>query len=594
MKCVFSDGQIKIDDHPVQIRSGAIHYFRTRPEQWRDRLVKLRQCGLNTVETYCAWHLHEKYEGEFDFSGILDVAAFIRLAGELGLMVMVRPGPYICSECDLGGLPGWLLGKPGMRLRCNNPQYLDAVKKYFSRLLPQLTPLQCTHGGPIIAMQVENEYGDSFCGGTAHLEKIREMLLAEKVDVQLFTSDGETPAYLYGGTLPSLPAAVNCRNNPDAAFNRLDSINTGYANPHLVMELWVGMGWHWGRTPLHHHENDVASDIRALMAGKNHFNCYMFHGGTNFGFTSGANYEPAGNQYISRLTSYEVDAILDEGGNTTPKYFAVQSVIEEFCPGSTSAPAPHAGIAYPPIEATEYVSLTASLDQLSAPIRRPLPEPMENFGQSFGLIMYTTTVHRFNSGPHRLFGMRDRAIVMLNGNPIATLYRNDPDCSFELSVTEDNSRLDILVENMGRINFAPIMDEERKGLTGCARAGITMQLEDWEIRPLPLDSVSGLNFTRQLPSSSEPGFYRGWLKVDKPEDTYLKFPRGVRGYVWINGVNIGRYWNIGPQYTLYVPRPLLHEGSNEIVIFELHGLLETRLEFSDHRLIGPMGRLVLS
>ena len=591
MKFSIEQHQVLLNGQPYAVLSGAIHYFRTLPEQWEDRLLKLRSCGFNTVETYLAWHLHEVREGEFDFSGRLDFARFIRLAGKLGLHVIVRPGPYICSECDLGGMPGWLLGKPGIRLRCCNSIFLAYVKKFFHEVMPMLAPLQCTQGGPVIAMQLENEYG-SYADDKAYLRQLADFMRQDGIEVQLFTSDGAGEIWLKRGTLPEFPATVNYRCNPKTNMQALDRCDTGYPNAHVTMELWNGKAWHWGVQPLHHNDEAVAADIRAVLEDHASVNCYMFHGGTNFGFTSGANF--FNGKYMPLLTSYEVDAILDEAGNPTPKYSAVQKVMEQYHPDSTAPVRPNPAQAYSSVKCTEYVSLANSLDRLSVPVHSPLPEPMEHFGQSFGFILYSAAVQPWHSGTYIFQNMRDRAIVMLNGTVIATVYRNDPDQSVTLNIREPDSRLDILVENMGRVNFGTTMESELRGMTGFCLAGGIMHLTGWTIRPLPLDDWSSLQFGKNFPAQEEPGFYRAEMLLnEEPADTFLYFPEGTRGYCMVNGFNIGRYWNIGPQRTLYIPAPLLKKGHNEIVVFELHGLRSETLHFSERRILDPMQEMPL-
>lgn len=588
MKCKFEKHSVFIDDVETPILSGAIHYFRTFPEQWHDRLLKLKQCGYNTVETYAAWHLHEVREGEYNFQGRLDIGKFIKTAGDLGLMVIVRPGPYICSECDLGGLPGWLLGKAGLRLRCDNGPFLHHVREYFTRLMAIIKPLQCTHGGPVIAMQVENEYG-SYAADKTYLKKLRGIIEECGIDIQLFTSDGDNSLCLGGGTLPDLPATINFRNRPEGHFKTLDQIATGYENPHFTMELWVGKAWHWGVPPQHHPDGEVAEDIRYILKSKSSANCYMFHGGTNFGFTSGANY--SNKVYMPLITSYEVDTILDESGKTTSKYDAIQKVVEEFHPGTTCKPINEPAIVPASTELDGYVSLLDSLEVLSQPIQSSLPETMETFGQTFGFILYTTTLKTYLSGTWEMQNMRDRAIVMIDGNPVATIYRNDPDKNVSLLVRKDGEKLNVLIENMGRINFGPEMEAERKGMTGFIRG--CRHLSDWTIRPLPMDDISGLAFKPLDGMPAGPGYYHGTFQADKSGDVFLKNPQGIRGYVWINGFNVGRYWNIGPQYTLYIPKPLVKPGKNEIVVFDTNGLYDNALNFAPSRIIGPMSDMIL-
>lgn len=279
--------------------------------------------------------LHELREGKFDFSGDLDVVKFLRTAASVGLMAIVRPGPYICSECNLGGMPGWLLGKNGIRLRCENRVFMKYAGRFLDRTLPLLAPLQCTRGGNLIAMQVENEYG-SYAADGKYIAHLCRIFRANGIEVQLFTSDCADRSMLKAGTSPELPATINCRNHPGENFRVLDSVDTGFANAHFIMELWNGKAWCWGVKPQHHGDEEVAADIREIMREKASVNCYMFHGGTNFGFTSGANHSEG--HYLPFLTSYEVDGVLDEGGNCGGKYSAIRNVIEEFRPGTTDLP----------------------------------------------------------------------------------------------------------------------------------------------------------------------------------------------------------------------------------------------------------------
>ena len=587
MDFAIANHKVWLDGREFALLSGAVHYFRTLPEQWRDRLQMLKSCGFNAVETYVAWHLHEKREGEFDFSQRLDLAAFIRLAGEMGLMVVLRPGPYICSECDLGGMPGWLLGKHNIRLRCFNPVFMEYACRYLREVMAQVRPLLCTNGGPVIAIQVENEYG-SYGRDKAYLRAIADCIRENGGDVQLFTSDGAAEVLLDAGTLPDIPATVNYRNHPRQNLSVFAGIDTGYANAPVTMELWNGKAWHWGKTPFHHDEEEVAQDYREILEDGSSVNSYMFHGGTNFGFTSGANF--FGGQYCPLLTSYEVDSLLDEGGNPTEKYIAVQRVMEDFRPGSTAPASRNPARAYPEIRCTGFVPLSDVLDQVSAPVHLPLPEPMEYFGQSFGFIHYKTTIQPFQSGSYIFREMRDRAMVFLNGAPVATVYRNDGDQKVYLNIQEPDSTLEILVENMGRINYGTEMEKETRGMRSFMLENGNRQLGEWEVRPLPLEEDWAKFPFRELEAfSAVPGFYRAVLTVEEePLDTWLEFPAGIRGYVQVNGFNIGRYWHIGPQRTLYIPRPLLRKGENEITVFELHGLRSPVLRFSDHRILDPM------
>jgi len=576
--------QIRINGEPVRILSGAMHYFRIHPDYWRDRIVKLRQCGLNTLETYFAWNLHEPREGEFNFSGGADFSHYLEIAQEEGLHVIVRPGPYICSEWDLGGLPAWLLAKPGLRLRCSNPPYLEAVDRYLDAIMPALRRLQHTAGGPIIAIQLENEYG---CHGSdsAYLRHLQEKYLEGGITVPLFTSDAADATILRRGSLPGVFPTANFRNHPTQQLKTVRELWDDV--PLFVMELWCGGPHHWGRLYPEHATEAVAEDVREVLENGHHMNLYMFHGGSNPGFMNGANL--AQDEYIGMLSTYDVDAPLSEEGDPTPKYFAIQREIKRFFPDSkTGTPVVLPKRSYGKIDLTEVVTLDDALSCLPAPFRRAMPETMEEFGQSYGFIHYRS---RLDGVPGlrtvRLEGLRDRAILMADGRMVAIIHRNDRLTECRISVPPEGVRLDILVENTGRINFGPEMERERKGITGVLENNVLQM--DWEIRPLPLDDLSFLRFRPLDPAvlPEGPAFYRGSFEVDEPCDTFLKVPDGSWGNLFLNGVNLGRFRRQGPQRTLYVPAPLLRRGRNEVVVFDVESIGSPVVLSLDRRQFGP-------
>ena len=571
------DGKFLVNGKPEQIISGAIHYFRVLPELWEDRLLKARQCGLNTIETYMCWNLHEPREGKFDFSGMLEFEKFIQAAEKLGLMVIVRPGPYICAEWDFGGMPAWLLEKNGIKFRCMNKPFLKAVDRFYGEILPRLKKLQCTEGGPVIAMQVENEYG-SFGEDKNYLAHIRDLMVSHGIDVQLFTSDGPGDHYLQGGTLPGLLQTVNFGSNPAPAFKKSREYRP--EGPDFCMEFWNGWFDHWGKE--HHTRNvaDAAKTLDEMLAAGASVNFYMFHGGTNFGFWNGANNVEG--KHMATVTSYDYDAPLGECGDPTDKYFAYQKIIAKYNPGAKfGTPAPSVKKAYGKVKLTECVSLFDSLNRLSRKRLTLEPEPMEHFGQNFGFIHYRTRL----SGPApetnlMFMGMHDRGQIFLDGRFIGVVSRNDAKLSLPVSVPAGGAQLDVLVENMGRINYSPVLKYEHKGIIGGVCICLQQQY-DWETWTLPLDNLEKLNFGRNEIPENHPGFYKGTFEADNAGDTFLKVPGGHKGACWINGFNLGRYWEIGPQKTLYVPAPLLKKGINEIVVFELHGLRGKQVEFTD-------------
>ncbi|GGG03473.1 glycoside hydrolase family 35 protein [Paenibacillus aceti] len=570
----YSGSSFYYNNEPIQIISGAIHYFRVLPEYWEDRLLKLKACGFNTVETYVAWNMHEPEKGRFNFEGIADLVRFVEIAGGLGLHVIVRPSPYICAEWEFGGLPAWLLAEPDMRLRCYYKPYLEHVDAYYDELLPKLQPLLCTQGGPIIAMQIENEYG-SYGNDKLYLNYMKEALIKRGIDVLLFTSDGPTDDMLQGGMVDGVLATVNFGSRPAQAFAKLREYQPDA--PIMCMEFWNGWFDHWREG---HHTRpaaDVAEVLDEMLGMGASVNFYMFYGGTNFGFYNGANGHTA-DRYEPTITSYDYDVLLDESGEPTDKYYAVRDVIAKHQPfEAIELPPPAQKKAYGEVTLTGQTSLSASLPRISQPVHSPYPEPMEKLGQDYGFIHYSTII----SGPRSkqplyIQDLHDRALVFLDDELVGVLDRSQPGASIELEVPTGGARLSVLVENMGRVNYGPYI-KDCKGITEGVRHGLQF-LSDWTIHPLPLSDLSGLVF-EPLSSHTEPAFFRGEFTVNEAADTFLSLEGWIKGVVFINGFNLGRYWNVGPQRTLYVPGSLLREGNNEIIIFELHGFAAPKVQF---------------
>ncbi|WP_339269694.1 beta-galactosidase family protein [Paenibacillus sp. FSL R5-0744] len=575
----WNDGQYLLDGKPYRIVSGAIHYFRVVPEYWKDRLLKLKACGFNTVETYVAWNMHEPKEGEFVFDGMADVVSFIELAGELGLHVIVRPSPFICAEWEFGGLPAWLLAYSELQLRCCDPLYLSKVDRYYDELIPRLVPLLSTHGGPILAVQVENEYG-SYGNDSSYLRYMRNGLLSRGVDVLLFTSDGPTDEMLLGGTLEDVHATVNFGSCAEESFRKYREYRS--EEPLMVMEYWNGWFDHWMEDHHVRDAEDVAGVLDDILTHGSSLNMYMFHGGTNFGFYNGANHIVA---YEPTTTSYDYDAPLTEWGDTTAKFEAVRSVLGKhgFAP-TCPLPEPIPKISYGKVALMERAELftTSNLEKLSEPVNSVCVQPMEKLGQSYGFILYSTYVQ----GPRsrqKLYieGVRDRAQVFLDGQLLGVIERWNPQ-PLELSIPAGGAQLDILVENMGRINYGPLI-RDPKGILDGVRIDNQLQY-NWTIRTLPLEpgTLASLEYKEQTVEKQEaaapsglPGFYRGCFEAEEIGDTFLRFDGWNKGVAWINGFNLGRYWNAGPQRALYIPGPLLRKGRNELVLFELHGCAET-------------------
>lgn len=570
------DNHFELNGRPFRILSGALHYFRVPRQYWDDRLRKLKLMGLNTVETYVPWNLHEPKPGEFNFDGGLDLATFIKLAAEMGLHAIVRPGPYICAEWELGGLPAWLLQDPQMQFRCMYPPYLDAVDRFFDALLPQLVSLQISQGGPILAMQVENEYG-SYGNDAAYLRHLEDGLRVRGIDALLFTSDGPDDTMLKYGTLPHLLKTVNFGSRATEAFAELRRHQP--QGPLMCMEFWNGWFDHWGAQHHTRPAEDAAAALDEILAAGASVNFYMFHGGTNFGFMNGANcHREEG--YRPTITSYDYDSPLSEAGDITAKYRAFRDVIGKYAPlPAEPLPDPAPKLALGPVQLTESAALFASLDGLALPVECPAPRSMEMFEQNYGFILYCTHV----PGPRLdvpifIRELRDRAQIFVNGEAVGVLEREFPEKTLSLNIPAGGAQLDILVENMGRVNYGPTM-HDRKGITEGVVLGRQF-LFGWTIYPLPLDSLSRLQFS---PAEAEDGptFYRGTFTVDAPLDTFIALPGWTKGVCWVNGFNLGRYWECGPQQTLYVPAPILRPGQNEVIVFEQHQTGNYTIEFRD-------------
>ncbi|SDU11711.1 beta-galactosidase [Verrucomicrobium sp. GAS474] len=550
-----------LGSEPFRILSGAIHYFRVVPEQWDDRLAKLKACGLNTVETYVCWNLHEPEPGLFDFSGRLDLVAFIEKAAALGLKVIVRPGPYICAEWDFGGLPAWLLRDPQMRVRCSYAPFLAAVDRFFGELLPRIAPLQSTRGGPVIAVQIENEYG-AYGNDGAYLAHLRDATRRLGIESFLFTSDHG----VYLDVLPELFRTANFGARVAENFAALRrSQPTG---PLTCMEFWAGWFDQYGQERPSRDPEELASVLDEMLALGASVNFYMFHGGTNFGFLSGANCDEKG--FDPRPTSYDYGALLSEAGDLTPKYKACRKVLAQHGHGSGEGT-----FARSPRLATERFSPSASaplfevLPRLGKGVSSPTPVPMEDLGQNHGFILYRTRLHE--GGENRslwLRGVRDRAWVFIDGKPVGVIGRDDAVPILSIGAAK-GATLDILVENMGRTNFGPWM-HDRKGILD----GVLLDrkyLFGWTIHPLPLDPLPELSFRPADGAawSAGPCFHEASLAIDDPQDTFLNLSAWAKGSVFLNGFNLGRYWNRGPHQSLFVPKPLLRQGENRLVLFEV-------------------------
>ncbi|XP_057605432.1 beta-galactosidase-1-like protein 3 [Hippopotamus amphibius kiboko] len=556
-----------LEGHKFVIFGGSIHYFRVPRDYWRDRLLKLRACGFNTVTTYVPWNLHEPERGKFDFSGNLDLEAFIQLAAKVGLWVILRPGPYICSEIDLGGLPSWLLQDPTLQLRTTNHSFVEAVNKYFDHLIARVVPLQYHEGGPIIAVQVENEYG-SFYKDKAYMPYLHQALLKRGIVELLLTSDSTDE--VLKGHIKGVLATINMKTFKKDSLKHLYSVQSN--KPILIMEYWVGWFDTWGNKHMVRDADEVKSNVSEFIRLGISFNVYMFHGGTNFGFMNGAtDFE----RHRGVVTSYDYDALLTEAGDYTDKYFKLRELFKSILATPLPLlPEPTPKTVYPSVKASLYLPLWDALQYLNRPVRSSIPLNMENLpindgnGQSYGLALYETTVC---SGGRLHANVRDVAQVFLNETSLGIL--SDGFQNIDIPKIMECQLLRILVENQGRVNFSWKIQNQQKGLIGPVTLNNVL-LQSFTIYSLELK----MSFFERLRSASwrpvpshslGPAFYLGTLKAgSSPQDTFLTLPDWNYGFVFVNGRNLGRYWIIGPQKTLYLPGAWLQPEDNEIILFE--------------------------
>jgi beta-galactosidase len=547
-----------LDGKPFQIISGEMHYPRIPPEYWRQRIKMARAMGLNAITVYCFWNIHEPEPGQWNFTGSGDVAGFCRIAQQQGLLVILRPGPYVCAEWDFGGFPAWLLRTPAMKVRSTDPDYTRAADAYIKHLAAQLVPLQITHGGPIVMVQVENEYG-SYGKDKAYLAHLRDTLKADGFDVPLFTADGGGNMMANGsldGVLPGLNGGGG-----EGLFKEIKKYRPN--GPYFVPEFYPGWLDHWGEK---HSTAGTAGVVKSFSWLLDHgvsVSLYMFHGGTNWGGMSGANF---GSNYQPQPTSYDYDAPLDEAGRPTPKYFALRRAIADHL-GKNAAipevPAANPVIAIDPVALNESVSL---LDSPGKPVESENPKTMEELGQNYGYVLYRTSVKGRPSGKLTIKGLADYGQVFLDGVPVATLDRRLKQESAALSIPADAAGvLEVLVESDGRINYGHQLVDNHKGITGAVTLGDAV-LTGWESFSVPLPDVQKLKFGNG--PVKPPALFHGTFDLSSVGDSFLDMRGWSKGWVWVNGHNLGRYWSIGPQQTLYLPGCWLKPAGNSIVVLE--------------------------
>lgn len=559
-----------LDGKEYRIYSGCIHYFRVPHQYWEDRLQKLKAAGFNTVETYVAWNLHEKEKGKFDFSGMLDIEKFLRIAQDIGLNAIVRPGPYICAEWDFGGFPAWLLKDKNIRLRCNDAAYMAHVRDWFEVLFKKLAPMQKTRGGNIIAMQIENEYG-SYGNDKEYLAALKKLMKECGTEVFTFTADGNWCNMISGGRLDDEYIALTFGSNAASAFHSLKGLQD--EGPHTCMEFWDGWFDHWGERHHVRPAKQVAKEVETFLNNGNSFNLYMFHGGTNFNFWAGSNFDKG---IHPTTTSYDYNAPLSEWGGYTPLYhlirknmLAYQGLREEDLPLPPAPVFQNIG----KVELTEKAGLKANVTRIGQKHHCAHMPSMEELGQNFGYMVYHTTF----SGKYvpqllHLDDVHDRAYVYVNGKHFKTVWRNKKKSifkggnqnrhSFLLTDCKNGATIDILLDAMGRVNYGKEL-YDRKGIGGVSFGA--QNLFGWDVYTLEMDNLEKLQYDG---AEQAPCFLRGKFTAKKG-DCFVHMDGFTKGFVTVNGFNLGRYWKIGPQKALYLPGTILKENEeNEIIVFE--------------------------
>ncbi|WP_407360888.1 glycoside hydrolase family 35 protein [Microbacterium sp. LBN7] len=552
------------DGSPHQVISGAIHYFRVHPDQWQDRIRKARLMGLNTIETYVAWNAHEPRRGEWDANGWNDLGRFLDLVHAEGMDAIVRPGPYICAEWHNGGLPVWLTG--GEReLRSSEPAFLADVSSYLRRVYEIVAPRQIDRGGPVVLVQIENEYG-AYGSDKAYLEALVAVTRDAGITVPLTTVDQPVDRMLDDGSLPELHKTGSFGSR---SAERLATLRKHQpTGPLMCSEFWDGWFDWWGGV---HHTTDVATaaaDLDELLAAGASVNIYMFHGGTNFGLTNGANDK---GRYLPLVTSYDYDAPLDEAGDPTEKFFAFRDVIAKYAPvpeelPTRTAAAPTFDVALSPLGA--WTDATAS-----GPVTEH-PLTFDELGHLSALVRYDVEMPG-QGGLLAVEDVRDLAWVSADGQPVGTLSRTRHDRTIRIPA---GGLLSILVEDQGRVNYDHRLGEE-KGLLGSVTLD-GVPLTGWRSTPLDVAAIAAaVGRAAGDGTDADPLAWSADFSLDAATDLFLETSAWSKGYAFLNGFFLGRYWRNGPQRTLYVPAPATRAGANRLIVLELEHLVAPRASF---------------
>lgn len=577
----IADGNFIYDGRPIQIHSGEMHFARIPKAYWKQRLQMLRAMGMNAVATYVFWNHHEVSQGVWDFkTDNRNIREFVKTAQQEGLMVILRPGPYACAEWEFGGYPWWLQNDKRLVIRSKNDRFLDSCKAYINQLMGQVKDLQITHGGPIIMVQAENEFGSyvaqrkdvPLADHKIYSAAIKDLLLKAGVDVPLFTSDGD---WLFeGGVIKGALPTANGEGDTKNLKKLINQYNEG-KGPYMVAEYYPGWLDHWGEKFEKVSETSVIKDLEKYLKDTVSFNVYMAHGGTNFGFTSGANYDKE-HQIQPDITSYDYDAPISEAGWVTPKFTAIRNLMKKYA--AYAIPEVPAQI---PVIQIPAIKLAKTADLLEMAKDQPViesdtPQTFETLNQGHGYVLYSRKFTQPISGTLNLEGLRDYATIYVNGEKVAELNRQSNKFSCPINIPF-NARLDILVENLGRINYGGEIIHNLKGIISPVKIDDHEITGNWQMYKLPMDKAPALG-AGATNTTGRPTLYQGTFDLNKVGDTFLDMKNWGKGIVFVNGINIGRYWKIGPQQTLYLPGCWLKKGTNSIVILDqLNDIQQTEI-----------------
>ncbi len=567
-------GAFLLNGEPFVVKAAEIHYPRIPSPYWEHRIEMCKALGMNTICIYIFWNIHEQQEGVYDWTGNNDVAEFCRLCQKHGMYVIVRPGPYVCAEWEMGGLPWWLLKNKDVELRTQDPKFIDHVKRFETEVGKQLAPLTIQNGGPIIMVQVENEYG-SYDANKPYVSEIRDCLRSVGFDkTTLFQCDWSSNFEM--NALPDLVWTMNFGTGANVLdqFKRLKELNPD--SPLMCSEYWSGWFDNWGIPHQTRSADAMVNGIQTMLDNNISFSLYMTHGGTSFGNWAGANVPG----YQPDCTSYDYDAPINEQGAATNKYYQLRDLLQKY----TDKPLPEVPAAKPIITIPEIqfaeTALLLSEENLPEAIQSENIEPMEQFNQGYGSIMYSTTLPAVNGDAYlHISDMRDYGIVYIDGQKVGELYRgNGGETTLAIKGgIKENAKLDIFIEAMGRINYSKQINDP-KGITKSVEIfakqngkEVTYDLKNWNVRLFPVaDKGDNLKWNATA-AVDAPAYYRSTFTLDEVGDTYLDMSTWGKGFVWVNGHNLGRFWEVGPQQTMFLPGCWLKKGENEIVILDITG-----------------------